>query len=118
VVRAEPEEWLRPDHVSPSDFIAPSDSRLLDRYGGAVPFCGRGDHYIDRLAELPGLRAVNMSQPHLNDLDKIFSQTIGRSLPPLGFDHRRAQALVGPALRRGLVHLYQQPEVSPMSTGT
>ncbi len=55
-------------------FIAPYDGRILERMrGGVVHFCGRGDHFAPMLAKLPHLTAVDMSQPHLNDMQKILS---------------------------------------------
>ncbi|MFW5845859.1 MAG: hypothetical protein ACOCXJ_06505 [Planctomycetota bacterium] len=97
------------------DFIAPWDARLLERYGGAVHFCGRGDHYIEQLAALPGLRAVNMSQPQLNDLDRILDHTVRNRLPLLGLDHHAAPAL--PAdLPVGMVHMHRCPEESHVSS--
>ena len=63
-----------------SEFIAPYDGRLLKKYGGIVHFCGRGDHFIERLAALEGLNGINMSQPHLNDMDKVFRATIDRGI--------------------------------------
>ena len=63
-----------------SEFIAPYDGRLLRKYGGIVHFCGRGDHYIEKLAGLEGLTGVNMSQPHLNDMEKIYACTIDRGI--------------------------------------
>ena len=62
------------------EFIAPYDGELLKKYGGLVHFCGRGDHYIEKLASLEGLNGVNMSQPHLNDMEKVFSATIDRGI--------------------------------------
>ena len=62
------------------EFIAPYDGRLLSEFGGIVHFCGRGDHFIDRLARLNGLNGINMSQPHLNDMEKVFSCTIDRGV--------------------------------------
>lgn len=62
------------------DFIAPYDERLLKKYGGIVHFCGKGDHYIEQLARLEGLRGINMSQPHLNDMEIIFHETIDRGI--------------------------------------
>ena len=69
---------LSPDMYD--EFAAPYDGRLLRRFGGIVHFCGRGDHYISRLAALEGLRGVNMSQPHLNDMDVILAATVDRGL--------------------------------------
>lgn len=62
------------------EFIAPYDQQILKRYGGIVHFCGRGDHFIPLLAKLEGLRGINMSQPHLNDMQKVFSHTIDKGL--------------------------------------
>ena len=63
-----------------AEFAAPYDGYLLEKFGGIVHFCGRGDHYVDRLTALKGLKAVNMSQPHLNDMEKMFAYTIDRGL--------------------------------------
>lgn len=32
------------------------------------------------LAKLEGLNGINMSQPHLNDMDKVFAATIDKGL--------------------------------------
>lgn len=64
---------LSPDMFS--EFIMPYDGKLLKKYGGVVHFCGRGDHYIALLASLEGLNGVNMSQPHLNNMDTILKAT-------------------------------------------
>ena len=69
---------LSPDFYE--EFIAPYDGKLLRKYGGIVHFCGRGDHYIEKLASLEGLNGINMSQPHLNNMEKIFSSTIDRGI--------------------------------------
>jgi len=69
---------LSPDMFS--EFIMPYDGRLLEKYGGFVHFCGRGDHFIDRLVTMKGLSGVNMSQPHLNDMEKIYSCTIDQGI--------------------------------------
>lgn len=71
-------------NLSPEQFDvfgAPFEQRLLTACGGgAMHFCGRGEHFIDRLPALDGLHAVNLSQPHLNDMDRIFDHTIDRGL--------------------------------------
>jgi len=41
--RIDPAMNLSPGMVS--EFALPYDQRLLDAFGGAVHFCGRGDHY-------------------------------------------------------------------------
>ncbi len=75
--------------------------------GGALHFCGRGDHYIRMASEMPGLTAVNLSQPELNAMDVIFDNTIGKGIPVIGLPRDAAEA----ALARGrdlhgLVHCW------------
>lgn len=74
------------------EFIRPWDARLLAKFnGGAVHFCGRGDHYIASLAQVPGLYAINMSQPHLNEMETIYRNTVDRGIMLIGL--RREAAL-------------------------
>lgn len=57
-----------------AEFIQPYDTKLLAELGGgAVHFCGTGDHFVSLLAKTPLLSSVDMSQPHLNDMEKILS---------------------------------------------
>ena len=70
---------LSPDFFD--EFIRPYDGELLTRFGGGVVhFCGRGDHFVPRLAALSGLTAVDMSQPHLNDMQIILSALIDQGI--------------------------------------
>ena len=68
---------LSPDFYK--EFVFKYDKHLLDHFGGGiVHFCGRGDHYIDTLTTIDTLRGINLSQPHLNDMDKIYAATVSR----------------------------------------
>ncbi len=74
------------------EFAAPYDGELLQHYdGGAVHFCGRGDHYMDILCELPKLYGINMSQPELNDMETIYHNTVDKGIQLLGFSRDYAQ---------------------------
>ncbi|MFW6302983.1 MAG: hypothetical protein ACOC2L_00045 [Candidatus Sumerlaeota bacterium] len=74
------------------EFVEPFDGRLLKHYGGgAIHFCGRGDHYIDRMTRMEGLHAIQMSQPHLNDMETIYQATVDRSIPLLDFNRDAAE---------------------------
>jgi hypothetical protein len=87
-------------------FVAPYDGRLLREFGGgAIHFCGKGDHYIARAAALPGVHAIHMSQPEYNDVEVIFRHTIDRGIPLLGFSAGALPNLIacGRPLH-GLVH--------------
>ena len=69
------------------EYSIPYDKRLLDTFGGgAVHFCGRGDHYIEILCSLPNVYGINMSQPHLNDMEKIYKATVDKGIKLLAFN--------------------------------
>ena len=74
------------------EFAMPYDALLYKRFGGgAMHFCGKGDHYIEALSETPGLYGINMSQPHLNDMETIYRNTVDKGIKILGLG--RAEAL-------------------------
>ena len=57
-----------------NEFSKPYDRELLDHFGGGcLHFCGKGDHFISSLCEIDSLHGINLSQPHLNDMDKIIN---------------------------------------------
>ena len=73
-------------------FILPYEQKLLDSFGGGgIHFCGRGDHFIALLSELRGLHAVNVSQPHLNDMAKIFENTVAKGINLIGMEQQVAE---------------------------
>lgn len=72
-------------------FVRPFDGKLMERFGGVIHFCGRGDHYIHLLKEIPNVYAVNLSQPTLNDMETIYRNTVDCGIQLLAFD--RATAL-------------------------
>ncbi len=80
------------------EFVRPYDQRLLDEFdGGGIHFCGRGDHFIDRVAQMSGVHAVNVTQPGLNNIEAIFVNTIDKQINLLGFERQAAEH----ALRQG-----------------
>jgi len=83
-----------------AEFMRPYDAWLLGHCGGgALHFCGRGDHYIALCAETPGLHAVNMGQPEFNDPETIFRHTVDRGIRLIGLERefalRHAKRLQG-----------------------
>ena len=81
---------LSPDMFS--EFVAPFDQRILERFGGgAVHFCGRGDHYIDRMCAMDGVTAIAMSQPEYNDMEKIYRHTVDKGIRLIGFGRDEAE---------------------------
>ncbi len=76
---------LSPDHYR--EFVQPFDQQLFDAFGGgAMHFCGRGDHYIDQVSEMPGVYAVNMSQPEYNRLEVMFRHTLEKGILLLNYN--------------------------------
>jgi len=73
------------------EFIRPLDQRLFDEFGGgAIHFCGRGDHFIDAMSRMTGLTAIQLSQPHLNDMETIYRNTVDKGIALIGLDHAEA----------------------------
>ena len=90
------------------EFARPCDQRLLTELGGgAIHFCGRGDHLMPKLSQLSGLFAINTTQPGLNNVEAIFAYTIDRQVNLLGFERQIAeQALQRGRPLRGRVHCW------------
>jgi hypothetical protein len=77
------------------EFIRPYDAELLEKLGGgAVHFCGRGDHYIESASSMKGLSAINMSQPECNDMETIFRNTVDKGIKLLRLQKDAADAAV------------------------
>jgi len=75
------------------EFIRPYDQRLLDEFGGgAIHFCGRGDHYIEQMGRMRGMHAVAMSQPECNDMEVIYRNTVDRGIKLIGLERAAAEA--------------------------
>ena len=90
VLRSDSAMNLSPDLYR--EFSLPYDKRLLDEFdGGAVHFCGRGDHYITDLCSLDKVYGINMSQPDYNDMETIYRATVDKGIPLLGFSRIRAE---------------------------
>lgn len=59
------------------EFSFPYDRELLDYFGGGcMHFCGRGSHYIDDLCAIDSLYGINLSQPEMNDMDRIMNAVL------------------------------------------
>lgn len=76
-------------------FIKPYDQQLLSDFGGgAIHFCGRGDHYIHHVAEMSGVYAVNISQPECNDIEQIFHNTVDKGIALIGLKRETAESAI------------------------
>jgi len=90
------------------DFIRPYDQRLLDELGGgAVHFCGRGSHYIASTCGMDWIHAIQLSQPHLNEMETIYRNTVDKGIKLLGFSSEHAQEALAAGRRlHGCVHCH------------
>ena len=58
------------------EFVMSYDQRCFREMGGGMHFCGRGDHYIGSACALENLSCINLSQPELNDMEKIYQASV------------------------------------------
>ena len=82
---------LSPDCYT--EFIRRHDARIIGEFGGrgAIHFCGRGDHFIEAMSQIEGLTAINLSQPHLNDMETIYAHTVDKGIKLIGFGREHAE---------------------------
>jgi len=86
------------------EFVRPFDQRLFDEFdGGAIHFCGRGDHFIEAMSEMDGLTGVNLSQPELNDMETVYRCTVDKGIQLLGLSEAAARDAHRPL--HGLAHV-------------
>jgi hypothetical protein len=77
------------------EFIKPYDQVLHDEFGGgAMHFCGRGDHFINSASGIKDLYAVNLTQPQYNDMEIIFRNTVDKGIKLIGFDGEAAREAI------------------------
>ncbi len=86
------------------EFSLPYDREVFDHFGGgALHFCGRGDHYIRSVCEIENLYGFNLSQPHLNDMDIIFDAAASTGKRILRLPDAALYA-ARPDIKRGMIH--------------
>lgn len=87
------------------EFVKPYDQRILNEAGGGVHFCGRGDHYIDYVCAMNNISCINLSQPHLNDMEKIYHASVDHNIAIIGLpEEETLRAAAEGRTLRGLVH--------------
>jgi len=62
--------------------VAPHDERVLRELGGGgVHICGKADGHLPAFLELPSIRCLDLGQPELNDVDRLYMQLKRRRIP-------------------------------------
>lgn len=94
---------LSPDNYL--EFVKKYDAELLNRYGGVVHSCGKVDHFVPLLADIPGYYAFNLSQPSYNNMEYIYQNTVDKNIPILGLGQDALTEAVKQGRKlRGLAH--------------
>lgn len=93
-----------PINISPDmyrEHVAPHDEAVLSQMGGgAIHFCGKGEHLVAEMLKLPSLTAIDLGQPDKNDLDKIYRLTSAKQIPIIRLRVSEEDLLSGRAAQR------------------
>lgn len=88
-----------------TEYVRPLDQQLFDEFGGgAIHFCGRGDHFIKAMCEMAGLTGIQLSQPEYNDMEVVYQNTVDQSIKLINLDRPTAEAAARPL--RGQAHCF------------
>ncbi|MCD6520464.1 MAG: hypothetical protein J7M05_11140 [Anaerolineae bacterium] len=83
------------------EFVKPYDQRILDTFGGCIHYCGCGDQFVSSMVTSENLYGLNISQPELNNMERIWELCQEHRIVLLGID----EAFVPQDARRGVVLL-------------
>lgn len=88
------------------EFIYPYDNEVLNHFnGGAIHYCGKGDHFSPYFSKMNKLYAVNLSQPSYNNKETIYQNTIDKGINLIALDSSTVKdALDNNRRLNGLVH--------------
>ena len=71
------------------EFIFNYDQELYQHFGGgAMHYCGRGDHFIGAASRIDGLYAINLSQPHLNHMKTVLESAVNNKVCIISLDKK------------------------------
>lgn len=74
------------------EFVFPYDARIMRELGGgAIHFCGKGDHLMPSFDQLPGFFALNLSQPEMNDMSMVYKYSIHKKRTIFGLANAEVQ---------------------------
>ena len=74
------------------EFVLEYDKRVLEHFGGGMMhYCGKGDQFVGLVTENTIVSGVHLSQPHLNDMNKVFGATVDKGVRLLALAPETAQ---------------------------
>ena len=104
--------------VSPDTYrrmILPHDARLLQEVGGgAIHFCGDGQHLIEPLLEIPDLRGIDLGQSAMMDAGLIYRMCAEKKVAITNLRPTRDDLITGKAAREfatGVVFVYTTEDI-------
>lgn len=62
------------------EFVQPYDQQVLDVFGGCIHFCGRGDQFVGDMTQSSHLYGLNITQPELNNMTRIWEMCQTRQI--------------------------------------
>ncbi|HSW46884.1 MAG TPA: hypothetical protein VLM89_15085 [Phycisphaerae bacterium] len=93
-----------PINISPAmyrEHVAEHDEAVLSRMGGGgIHFCGKGDHLVPEILKLPSLTAIDLGQPLMNDLDRVYARCAERRIPIVRLRVSEEEILAGRVRQR------------------
>ena len=102
-----------------ADHIRPHDARLLKKIGtGSIHFCGDGQHLIEPMLKIPGLRGLDFGQPHLMDVSAIYRMCCAHRVALTSIKPPREDLVSGKARAEcptGVVFVYQTEDFDDAS---
>jgi len=71
---------LSPEHYR--DIVLPHDAALSEALGGVgMHFCGAGMHQVDNLLSIPALGCLDLGNPEMLDLDRLYQKAAPLCVP-------------------------------------
>lgn len=95
--------------------VAPHDERVLRELGsGGIHSCGKTDDHVSAFLELPSVRCLDLGQPELNDVDRLYMQLKRHRIPLTRLKVSRDDLATGRIMERfgtGVCLLYETDSV-------
>ena len=87
--------------VSPATYremLLPQDRRLVkEMAGGSLHFCGNGEHLIEPMLEIPELGGIDLGEPFLMDVKRIYQMCSQKQVPVTNLMPSRENLVTGRA---------------------
>lgn len=95
--------------------IGPHDGRLLEAVGGgSIHFCGNGEHLVDAMLDVPGMKGFDFGQPWMMDVPRVYEKTRQARIPYTNQQPPRDDLISGRANRdfpTGVVLTYETDDL-------